>query len=326
LAGSLPTPGFAGEEPAAAAAAESGDQGWWHSGYLWDYGVTLASFGTYLVARHATPADEALVGPSFDPSDPEAILAPGLADRLGRRHLTKGEEETVPTSAVATAVPLTAAYLALQCAALNWMGADAGWPEVHDAALGALESAAITAAAVTALKLTFGRLRPDFQDRLRRHRCNGGGGLPPDECVGQEGRTLASDPDEAEEILEDGRRSFPSGHAATSFALATYASLLTGGQLVWGGSATPARRVTGIALQTVMLGAAGFVAASRLDDGRHHMSDVVAGAALGIGAANLVYWRHFDATGRRRDRRATGAQVSVVPSPAGVGLALLVRH
>lgn len=57
--------------------------------------------------------------------------------------------------------------------------------------------------------------------------------------------------------------SFPSGHAASSFAAATF--------LGRGGQRAP------------LLAAAGVVTASRVVIGVHHLSDVVAGAAVGVG-------------------------------------------
>jgi membrane-associated phospholipid phosphatase len=65
---------------------------------------------------------------------------------------------------------------------------------------------------------------------------------------------------------ETTRDSFPSGHAAQSFATATVVARHFGAK--WG---VPA------------FGAAGFISASRLNQQRHFLSDVVFGAGLGIG-------------------------------------------
>ena len=66
-------------------------------------------------------------------------------------------------------------------------------------------------------------------------------------------------------------RSFPSGHASTSFATATVLQSNYGWQV-----GIPA------------YAAAGFVAASRLNEDRHYLSDVVFGAALGIMVGRTV--------------------------------------
>jgi undecaprenyl-diphosphatase len=69
--------------------------------------------------------------------------------------------------------------------------------------------------------------------------------------------------------------SFPSGHAASAAAFATGASL-----------EMPA-------LAVAVGGLAAAVAGSRIVTGAHYPSDVVAGAALGVGAATLTlrWWR-----------------------------------
>lgn len=70
-----------------------------------------------------------------------------------------------------------------------------------------------------------------------------------------------------------GGRSFPSGHATSAFAGAAFLQMRYGWTL-----GLPAYAV------------AGYVAYSRVEADRHHASDVVAGAAIGI-AANLVFTR-----------------------------------
>jgi len=75
------------------------------------------------------------------------------------------------------------------------------------------------------------------------------------------------------------RRSFPSGHAAITFA-----------------GATVLERHVGWRNSLLAYAAASYVAASRLHDNRHYLSDVVAGAAVGAIAGRTVvhhasdYW------------------------------------
>jgi membrane-associated phospholipid phosphatase len=66
-------------------------------------------------------------------------------------------------------------------------------------------------------------------------------------------------------------RSFPSGHASGTFATATVLQRRYGWQ-----AGIPAYAV------------AGYVGCSRLNEGRHYLSDVVFGAALGITAGRTV--------------------------------------
>jgi len=70
-------------------------------------------------------------------------------------------------------------------------------------------------------------------------------------------------------------RSFPSGHASTTFAAATVLDRYYGWRV-----AVPSYVV------------ASYVAASRLHANRHHLSDVVFGAAVGVWAGRAVSARH----------------------------------
>jgi undecaprenyl-diphosphatase len=81
--------------------------------------------------------------------------------------------------------------------------------------------------------------------------------------------------------------SFPSGHAATSFAGATMLAFLLG------------RRVA-----PVLLVLAALVAASRVYVGVHYPVDVVAGAALGTGVTLVLRWLEAN---RPRSRRSQPA-------------------
>jgi len=94
---------------------------------------------------------------------------------------------------------------------------------------------------------------------------------------------------------DGGRMSFPSGHSASAFTGAAFLQRRYG----WGYGA-PA------------YAAATFVAWSRVESKHHFTSDVIAGAAIGIGA-NLVFTRRF-------------SRVSVLPTlaPGGAGLSVQV--
>jgi len=90
---------------------------------------------------------------------------------------------------------------------------------------------------------------------------------------------------------DGGRHSFPSGHTASAAAGAAFL-----------------QRRYGWRYGIPAYAAAGFVGWSRIHANRHHASDVIAGAALGIGANLLM-------TQRR-------AAVSVAPVPGGVSVAI----
>jgi membrane-associated phospholipid phosphatase len=117
--------------------------------------------------------------------------------------------------------------------------------------------------------------------------------------------------------------SFPSGHSSFSFAMANYTALAIGGRFVWGDKRTPISAPLGAAAQIGLLGLAAWVGVSRVDDGRHNPSDVLAGMAVGLLWSNVAYWRRFDAHGR--SRRAFSPKIDLTPGPGDVGAALRMR-
>ncbi len=299
-----------------AAAPARADDDWWQRGMLVDYGLVAAGAGTFLAMARAAPPSGSGIGPSFDAANPSAILDPAYADRLGRKHLTEDKGETVPALWVGLAIVPTAGWVMAQEAVGKWKSGSTRALRVHESGVGLAETLALTLMTNEILKQTVGRLRPDFQDRVRRHYC----AMPDSKgvtCTGGEGGPLHADPVRAQRIFDDGRKSFPSGHAATSFALATYAALATGGRWVWGDEASATTRAVGLGAQAAVLGLAAYVATSRVRDGRHNRSDVLTGAAIGAAFANLAYWRRFDTDGetRRGEANLASAQTGVQLAP-----------
>ena len=81
----------------------------------------------------------------------------------------------------------------------------------------------------------------------------------------------------------DARLSFPSGHASNSFASGVWMCLFLGdffhkGEEVWW-----------IMIRLIPIFIATFIAATRITDYMHHVSDVISGVVLGTGIAALVY-------------------------------------
>lgn len=72
------------------------------------------------------------------------------------------------------------------------------------------------------------------------------------------------------------KNSFPSGHTATAFMMATWLHKEYGWRNPWISFA-------GYSIATI-------TGVSRILNNRHYMSDVVAGAAIGIGSVHLGYW------------------------------------
>lgn len=291
-----------------------------HGSDFVDYSIIAGAIGGWGVLHLLSPLDSAGIGPRFDPAHPAAILDPQYSAQLGRKYLVEDKEETVPALWVGLAIPVIGGWLALQ----EGLPKGRDGRHLHDTLVGFAEATTLTLLTTEVLKFSFGRLRPDFQDRVRRYYCN-----RPDhadvQCSGFTAGPLADDPAKNEKVWADSRRSFPSGHASTSFALATYAALVTGGHFVWGRDADSTSRAWAIPVQTVILGLAGLVAWSRVDDGRHNVSDVLTGTAVGIAMANLSYWRRFDTNGRSRSGGFDSESMALTGGPGDVGVGLSLR-
>lgn len=105
-----------------------------------------------------------------------------------------------------------------------------------------------------------------------------------------------------------GYHSFPSGHATRAFVVAAILSAEVGHRPGWGWVPYAAYPM------------AGWTAGTRVLDGAHWPTDVVAGAAVGIFSARLVEW-----LAHSRDEGGPGASIHATVLPGGVpgvGIAL----
>jgi membrane-associated phospholipid phosphatase len=251
-----------------------------------------------------------LIGPSFDLQRPDG---PSLFDRrldgvIGKPYL----QEMVPPWGLA-AVGATAVVSLAVVDVVRHME----FHHTHAFVLGALTATMLAADLTELTKIGVGRLRPDFRDRYSRAACAGyveGTSSVDCDTVGADGFVLT------QRDVIDGMKSFPSSHASTAFALATYLSLYLGGEWVWGSQA-PALAMPIATFAMGLLGAgAAFVAASRVTDNRHHLEDVVVGAGLGMASGAAGYFIHFDADGDARWRSLELAPMAIPGASTGFGL------
>lgn len=300
--------------PAPQTSSDDGDAtGWLH--HLQSYGVDYAALALVLAADLTLlpmwNSGPAIYGPRFDDRDPDLTLlnSPARRDQLDAAF----REDSVPVAWLYVGGTVLAAG-----ALTHDLIRHPSWHRAHNLLLGGAETILTTWTLTEVLKRGVGRLRPDFIDRANLHYCDpevGQRGLAGLDCSRSTGRTATVDAAE----LEKGHRSFPSGHASTSFALATYFALYIGGETVWGHEAEPGTVAPGMAAMAGLVGLAATVAATRVSDGRHHPDDVVAGAALGATSSVLFYFLHFDLDGR-----ATRRGFSVAPLAWADGAALTV--
>lgn len=143
-----------------------------------------------------------------------------------------------------------------------------------------LISICLTSLLTDIVKNSVGRPRPDLIAR-----CQPSADAPRDRAVDI---SVCTAPDG--HILQDGWRSFPSGHSSFSFAGLGFTALFLAGQLgVFG-----MKRDLGRALfcMVPIVGAA-LIAISRCEDYRHDVYDVSVGSALGMTVAYWSYRRYW---------------------------------
>lgn len=308
---------------------------WWTPRYLVDYALVAGGIAGYAIGKDLVPQSNSMIGPSYDPDN---LLELFESDQLNEPYLQQDVGESVPEYWIHRSIGVSGAFLV----GMEWreqQNERGSAQRIHQTFVGYAEAVALNAALTELLKPVFARLRPDFRERALRFHC---GDLNTPEydlfCDGFRDKPLDEDPDEARDLLEDGRKSFFSGHSSNSFSLFGYTSLAIGGRYVWGEDATRRSRIAGITAQVGMMSFATYIAASRVDDGRHFVSDTVVGAAVGAAIANFSYWRRFDRSGEMRGRssrnsnpQATNgfrdqAELSVLPwtNQNGSGLSMMV--
>lgn len=252
----------------------------------------------------------ASIGPSFslDEPDLDLLFDPRLDDVIGAPIL----QEKVPSEALVVAV-VTAI---LGDAAVD-LAIRKDLHRTHAIVLGGAEAVVGAAVVTEAFKLGFGRLRPDFRERYVRAACANVVDKPDElDCTGvlDDGFVV-----ERKELL-DGMKSFFSGHASLSFAAASFVAMQIGSDYLWGKDAPDwARPVAGIAVGGLLAGA-GYISATRVEDNRHHLEDVVVGASVGVASGVAAYLVHFDVDGEAR--RRWSVDVAPMALPEGIGVSV----
>lgn len=133
------------------------------------------------------------------------------------------------------------------------------------------------------VKNAVGRPRPDLIDR-----CHPSPGTKQNVLVNIEVCTTAEG-----HKLQDGWRSFPSGHSSFSFAGLGFLSLFLAGQLHTFHHPIGGRDLGRALLCLSPIIAATLIAISRCEDYRHDVYDVCVGSVLGMSVAYWSYRRHW---------------------------------
>jgi len=156
------------------------------------------------------------------------------------------------------------------------------WWDLHHSALGLWLSITLTGSITQIIKVTVGRPRPDLLSRCQP--------LPGSEDPPWGLSTVAICTQTSKHILEDGWRSFPSGHSSLAFSGLGFLAFYLAGKLRPFDSRGHAGKVW---LLLLPLGIASWIAITRTMDYRHHWHDVLTGSALGIGIAYASYRQYY---------------------------------
>lgn len=297
-------------------------QSWWVPSYLLDYSLILGGGVGYLVGESVDPRRQALIGPSYDPENPEPIFTDST---VGGTYREEGADERIPTLWVEIGVASSVLFVAAFEGA-NWALDSGSGLEFHHALMGSLETTALTGATTSLSKVFFGRLRPDFGERALRYHCPGDPQAYGEICDEYRHRPLHEDQERADRLMRDGQKSFISGHSSHGYNLFTYPALVLGGRYVWGREASATSRAVVIPIQVGLISAGTYFAFSRILDERHHLSDVLVGSLVGIGFANLSYWRRFRLDGTPRLRDGSNLEISVAPQRDGALFGLTLSY
>ncbi|KAK9235220.1 phosphatidic acid phosphatase type 2/haloperoxidase [Lipomyces kononenkoae] len=155
--------------------------------------------------------------------------------------------------------------------------------ELNCGILGLALSITLTLVITTSLKGIVGRPRPDVIDR-----CQPAVDSTDAKPYGLSTVDICTQPNRS--VLEEGWRSWPSGHSSTAFAGLFYMSLYFAGKLSLYDNKGEVWKTVIVMFPT--LGAAA-IAASRVLDHRHHGTDVFSGSLIGAATAWLAYRLYF---------------------------------
>ncbi|KAF2227352.1 phosphatidic acid phosphatase type 2/haloperoxidase [Elsinoe ampelina] len=152
--------------------------------------------------------------------------------------------------------------------------------KAHVTVLSFLIALILTSFLTDIVKNSVGRPRPDLIAR-----CKPKAGTPPDKLVGVEVCTETKP-----HLLQDGWRSFPSGHSSFAFSGLGYLGFFFASQV---NALRPNVDLARMILVLAPFVCAALIAISRLEDYRHDVFDVTAGSTLGATIAYLTWRRHY---------------------------------
>ncbi|WWD20617.1 hypothetical protein CI109_105093 [Kwoniella shandongensis] len=161
--------------------------------------------------------------------------------------------------------------------------------DVHNSILGLFTSFTVTGVVTQIIKMSVGRPRPDLIAR-----CLPAPGATDHAVFGLSTVDICTSTNKF--LLDDGFKSFPSGHSSLSFSGLAFLSLYLAGKMhLWD---VRGHRTRAWAALSPLLGGV-MVAISRTEDNRHHWQDVLVGSLLGTFIAWVAYRTYYPALSHR---------------------------
>ncbi|KAK1922989.1 phospholipid metabolism-related protein [Papiliotrema laurentii] len=162
--------------------------------------------------------------------------------------------------------------------------------DTHNAVIGLFMSYTMTGVVTQIIKMSVGRPRPDLIAR-----CLPREGAADHPVFGLSTVEICTSTNKL--VLDDGFKSFPSGHSSLSFAGLGFLSLYLAGKMhLW--DVKGHRTRAWFALSPLLGGI--MVAISRTEDNRHHWQDVLVGSLLGLFIAWVSYRTYYPKLSHRQ--------------------------
>jgi len=166
----------------------------------------------------------------------------------------------------------------------------------HQSLMGFFVSVVLSSFVTSIIKVTVGRYRPDFISRCQvdiakvetiynSYNMSDYFDFGPRNLYNT---TICSNPNKF--IINEGRKSFPSGHSSFAFATLTYTSLFIAGKIQLYDGNFVFWKLLAVLIPNLF---ALYIAITRMSDYRHHWQDVVIGSLIGIIFSVVSYFYYF---------------------------------